>query len=193
MRAPRPALANGANRIFLVTALFYVRDATGPVPEASALPDGYGLEIWRPGRDGLGSGWCERPTNLVWWAMERGRLFARGGFAEVTIRRNGRLVHRLIATRGWYRFPFMERDDLQFGGLWTCLPERRRGLARIAMAEVHRRIGSEATRFWYVTNADNAASIGLIESCGYRLFGKGRRTRPLGIAMLGQYVPNTSG
>jgi RimJ/RimL family protein N-acetyltransferase len=108
-------------------------------------------------------------------------------FAEVSIWRDGSLVHRLIVTPRWFRFPFMSPGELQIGDLWTRPGNRGQGLAHAAIGEVHRLYSREASRFWYVVAEENAASIALIESCGYELVGVGRRTAPAGIRLAGRF------
>lgn len=98
------------------------------------------------------------------------------------------MLHRLIVTPAWYRFPFMSARDLQIGAVWTAPTARRRNLARVAIAEAHRRFADGTGRFWYVTEEENHASAALARSCGYRLAAIGERTRSFGLAALGQYV-----
>jgi RimJ/RimL family protein N-acetyltransferase len=125
---------------------------------------------------------------LVWWLLARTGAFARGGFTEICIEQDGRLVHRLIVTPAWFRFPFMSPRDLQIGDVWTAPDARRKQLARTAIGEAHRRFAGEGACFWYVTDAANAASAALAKSCGYQLVATGRRTRPIGTSLFGQYV-----
>lgn len=158
-----------------------------PVP-APSLPRDAKFRLWRPDVEGFPPPGSRRPSNLFWWAMAKAGKFARAGFAEVAIEQRGRLVHRLIVTPAWYRFPFMGAHDLQIGDVWTSPRARRQQLARTAVAEVHRRFGLEKSRIWYVTDCDNLASQALAKSCGYRLVGRGRKTRRFGTAFLGQYV-----
>ncbi|HUE79347.1 MAG TPA: GNAT family N-acetyltransferase [Sphingomicrobium sp.] len=115
-------------------------------------------------------------------------LFARPDFAEITMWDGGGMVHRLIVTPRWRRFPFMGRDDLQLGDLWTRPDVRGKGFARAAVATAHRLFGGQARCFWYVVQADNAPSIRLIETFGYTLVGRGRRTAPLGIRSAGSFL-----
>lgn len=121
------------------------------------------------------------------WAQDWIGCFADDRFAELSIWRGTRMLHRLIVTPRWYRFPFMDQDDLQIGNVWTSSEARGQGLARAAILEAHRMIGPGAPTFWYVVDASNGSSVALIEACGYRLAGSGKRTRPLGIAVLGQF------
>jgi len=141
---------------------------------------------WRPASDGFP--WGSAHRNGAWWALARLGLFARDGFAALSLWRSDTLVHRLIVTPRWYRFPFMDTGDLQIGDLWTHPEARRQGLARHAIGEVHRMLAAPGTRFWYVVDSGNRASVRLIETCGYRLVGTGRRTAPFGLRALGRFV-----
>lgn len=166
-----------------MTLLFYRRDPQDAT--AGALPPGITARSWRPAVDGLpraGGQWCD---NAIWWALDRLGFFARRDFAELTLWRGDRLLHRLIVTPRWFRFPFMAPGDLQIGDLWTHPDARGQGLARAAVAEALRRL--PGTPLWYVVEAGNRPSVRLAEGCGYRLAGFGRRTRPLGIGLIGRF------
>jgi RimJ/RimL family protein N-acetyltransferase len=167
-----------------VTILFYRRDPGDPVGRA-ALPPGIEMRVWQPAVDGVPPAGPHWRDNIAWWALDHLGLFARRDFAEVTLWWEGRLLHRLIVTPRWFRFPFMAPGDLQFGDLWTHPEARDEGLARAAVTEMHRRL--HGTRLWYVADARNERSARLAEACGYRLVGSGRRTRPLGIGLVGRF------
>jgi GNAT superfamily N-acetyltransferase len=177
-----------------MTTLFYMLDYGGGCRDSS-LPAGTDLRIWRPATDGLPLAGRRSFRNLAWWTFSRLRLFTKPDFAEVTVWRGDRMLHRLIATPRWYRFPFMARDDLQLGDLWTDADARGQGLARAAIAAAHKLFEGQARRFWYVVDSGNAPSIRLIEACGYSLVGRGWRTAPLGIRAAGRFVlePPASG
>ena len=170
-----------------LTIRFYRRpgdapDATGPV-----LPPGCRFASWRPARDGLPPPGAHRAENLAWFAFDRLGLFASRDFEALLVVEDGRLLHRLIITPRWFRFPFMGEGDLQVGALWTAPEARRLGLARAAVLEAHRRHAAPGRTLWFVVDEANAASIRLAEVCGYLLAGEGRRTRPLGLGGLGQF------
>jgi RimJ/RimL family protein N-acetyltransferase len=166
--------------------LFYRHDGRSEVPRATLPPEAV-IRIWYPDAQGFPPRGSRGLRNIMWWVSTRLGLFARRGFAEITIWRDGRMLHRLIVTPRWYRFPFMTRNDLQLGDLWTSPAARGQGLARAAIGEVHRRFADGTGHFWYVVESDNGASIRLAETCGYRLAGIGRRTRPLGLRTIGRF------
>jgi RimJ/RimL family protein N-acetyltransferase len=153
---------------------------------APPLPAGHKIRCWKPDHDGLPAAAARRLSNYFWWFLTRIGGFSRPDFAEFRIERTGQVLHRLIVTPRWYRFPFMAPDDLQIGNVWTAPEARREQLARIMMAEVHRRFGDRT--IWYVTDCANEASAALARSCGYRLVARGRRTPRLGLPILAQYV-----
>ncbi len=166
-----------------MSLLFYRREAdAAPV---DAPPPDVTLSPWRPAAQGLprlGPWW---PQNMAWWAFDRSGLFADRRFCELTLRREGRTVHRLILTPRWPRFPFMAPGDLQVGDVWTAPAQRGRGLARAGLAEAVRQAGG--ARLWYLVEAGNIPSIRLAETASFRLAGRGLRTRPLGLGVLGAY------
>ena len=166
----------------------FYRSDCGRREIAARIPPIATFRCWSPGVDGLPSRGSRRPANYFWWALARVGGFAQPAFAEICVEERRRIVHRLIVTPRWYRFPFMGGSDLQIGEVWTSPVARRRQLARAAIAEAHRRFGFSGSAIWYVTDSDNVASSALARSCGYRLVAVGRRTRPLGLALFGRYV-----
>jgi hypothetical protein len=171
-----------------LTVHFYCYDGASRRAEDPELPSNLRIRCWRADVDGFPPRESRTIANILWWAFAKAGVFARRGFTEIAIMDEKCVVHRLIVTPGWYRFPFMSPHDLQLGALWTSPGSRRRHLAGAAIAEAHRRFAHEDARFWYVTDADNRASAALARSCGYRLVAAGARTRRFGSSLLGQYV-----
>jgi RimJ/RimL family protein N-acetyltransferase len=166
---------------------FYRRAAEALDDGAPGWPGQCELRTWRPACDGFPRWTPDAAENLAWFAFDRLGLFASREFEAMSVWRDGRLLHRMIVTPRWLRFPFMAEDDLQVGAIWTSPEARRLGLARAAIHEAHRRHAAPGRWFWYVADDENAASIALAEACGYRLAGEGRRTRPLGVRGLGRF------
>lgn len=167
---------------------FYRYDAQPADARPANLDGNLHIRCWQPDADGFPPRGSRRLSNLVWWLLSGAGAFARGGFTEICIEQEGELVHRLIVTPAWLRFPFMSACDLQIGDVWTAPRARRRQLARLAIAEAHRLFADEGACFWYVTDEGNAGSAALAKSCGYRLVATGRRTRPMRASLLGRYV-----
>lgn len=170
-----------------MTVLFYAIDPAGTVQRDGALPLDVCVHWWRPAIDGLPLG-SMRGRNLCWWGLDRLGLLTDHRFAELSLRRGGGTVHRLVLTPRWYRFPFMADGDLQIGDVWTAPEARGGGLALAGIAEALR-ASAGTRRLWYVVAAENAPSIRLIERAGFTLVGSGRRTRPFGMKRAGRFIP----
>lgn len=153
----------------------------------SPTPEGLQLSRWRPTLDGWPTGVFASRANGFWMALSIAGAFSRDDLTVYAIHSGNRLLHRVLVTPRWYRFPFMARDDLQLGDLWTAPDHRGRGLARLAARAIHADFAQTCDKFWYLVPADNVPSIRLVERMGYDFVGVGLRTRPLGMPFLGQF------
>jgi hypothetical protein len=167
-----------------VTVVFLARQDGSATPEKRGLPAGTTWRTWRPGEHS--PNWRD-PLHVAVTIQQSLGLFEDDRYREISVWNQSVRVHRLIVTPRWHRFPFMASGDLQVGAIWTHPAWRQRGLARLAIERVHRLFGAPGQRFWYVTDSANRPSMALAQSAGYRLVGEGRRTRPIGIALLGQF------
>ncbi|HPM83809.1 MAG TPA: GNAT family protein [Candidatus Anammoximicrobium sp.] len=167
--------------------LFFALRCRQTPAEASPLPPGFSGVLWRPS-------WRQRtPPGLpllpfaVWWAFHQTRVFANRDYRVFLIYDGARVVHRSCVFPGYFRFPFMEADDLQVGDTWTLPEYRGQGLARQALRETIRRLGRPDRRFWYLTESNNLPSIRVAQQVGFRLVGEGRRTHRCGLRILGSF------
>jgi GNAT superfamily N-acetyltransferase len=170
------------------------RGRGNPDREMPVAPDGYCFEVWRPSFLPAAPSGAPRRTYEVWWWFHRLHVFHNRDYRVVLAWHHDVIAHRLALFPGYFRFPFMARDDLQIGDVWTDPAHRGRGLAayglRFAMNDV-RRDGDRV--FWYLTEATNTASIRTVERAGLSPFGKAARTRRLGARVLGQFVVRPDG
>jgi len=81
----------------------------------------------------------------------------------------------------------MAIEDIQVGDTWTDPEFRGKGLATLALEAIMRRLDNQDRTCWYVVEADNAPSIRVVEKAGFVLAGRGVRTRPFGLGLLGQF------
>jgi RimJ/RimL family protein N-acetyltransferase len=101
--------------------------------------------------------------------------------------KDGRVVHRSTLFPPFFRFPFMQRHDLQIGDTWTDPSERGRGLAGVAVRIARATVPTDG-RVWYIVDEKNTASIRVIEKAGFELLGRGTRRARLFIRVLGYYA-----
>ena len=139
-------------------------------------------------RHGRPTGLFASRVNQAWWLIDKAALFARRDFTVVAVCRGDLLLHRLVVTPKWYRFPFMNERDLQMGQLWTRHGARGQGYARMAIEAVHARFAGQYESMWYLVDENNLASRRLIGRFGYSEAGRGERTAPFGLGALGRFV-----
>lgn len=167
----------------------FYRAASHSAPPVTSpeLPEGLQLSRWQPRRDGWPSGMFASGANRLWAILTLVGAFSRDDLTVYAVHSGERLLHRVLVTPRWYRFPFMAKDDVQLGDLWTDPDYRGRGLARLVAGAIHVDFSQSCGAFWYLVPEDNAASIRLVESLGYELVAVGTRTRPMGLSFLGQF------
>ncbi len=166
--------------------LFYRTTSSGA--GAPSLPaECYSAEIWHPTLFRIVPGGLPAFPFAVWWVLHTLRVFANRDFGILLVRFRGKVVHRSVITPAYFRFPFMSKTDLQVGDTWTDPDHRGKGLATIALQTILSCPSPRERRFWYVVEADNKASIRVVEKAGFHIAGGGDRTRRLGLALLGTY------
>jgi RimJ/RimL family protein N-acetyltransferase len=106
----------------------------------------------------------------------------------VTIYRSGQLAHRSAIFPRYFRFPFMQRSDLQIGDTWTHEEDRGRGLAGCAIRAL---LESDVNRdrvYWYICDIANRPSRRVVEKLGFIEAGECRRTSRFGLRLFGAFV-----
>jgi len=173
-----------------MTLRFYRLAASDPRPAAGHVVSApYRLDWWRPGLLRAIPPGCRPTPALVWWACHYAGVFRNRGYqvAAIVHDATGRASHRSSIFPGYFRFPFMDRDDLQVGDTWTAEDQRGRGLASGALRAIAERFHGART-LWYLTTEANTASCAVAERCGFRLAGTGAKLPRLGLGVLGSYV-----
>lgn len=155
------------------------------------MPAGCEFTLWRPKlTEPIPPGMTGAAAALVWSAFHALRIFRNRDYGVVLVHCGNTLVHRSYLFPGYFRFPFMSRDDLQVGATWTDETWRGLGIASAALEFAVRSNGRLGRTFWYLTYAENAASVKVVERCGFVRRSGGRRTSRLGLRLLGAYIPD---
>ena len=166
---------------------FYAWDAALNCAPSFPPPQGLTTQIWRP------HAWSVHPEGLpvfpyaVWTGFHHLGLFSNREYGVVVLREGAQVVHSSLVTPRYARFPVMGSKDLQIGATYTVPAWRGRGLARAAIGLVCRAWAGRFERLWYIVGEENAASIRVVEACGFRLAGTGARVRRFGLSILAQY------
>jgi hypothetical protein len=124
----------------------------------------------------------------VWSLFHRLGVFKSKDYCIVLVRdREGAVVHRSHVFPPFFRFPFMERTDMQVGDTLTEPEHRCKKLAECALAFAVEAFKNEGRAVWYVVHEENAPSIRVARKVGFELVGRGVRTKRLGVRFLGAY------
>lgn len=159
------------------------QETTNPEP----LPDEYETAFWRPSFTQRCPPGVHGSSFIVWWLFHIARVFANQDYGVLLVRRNGHVVHRSTVTPPYFRFPFMQRDDLQVGDTWTQEEERGKGLATWALRSIVAAEPQTVRRYWYLTEEINHPSLKVAARAGFRKIGTGVRTSRFGLRILGSY------
>src|SRR5262245_52693364 len=120
--------------------------------------------------------------------MHHLRVFYGREYGVFLIYHRDRLVHRSCLFPRYQRFPFMATNDLQIGDVWTDPAHQNRGLASFAIEQILYAKAKPGRALWYVVDAGNFTSIRMVEKLGFLRVGVGRRSRRLGLSLLGQFL-----
>lgn len=127
------------------------------------------------------------PLFIVWWAFHRSGVFSNKDFSMIALLEGGRILHRTCVFPRFYKFPFMGKNDVQLGEIWTRGDFRHRGIASKAINCVLNLESYRNKTLWYVVEEDNADSIRLAERAGFLKYSAAEKKRRLGISALGEY------
>jgi RimJ/RimL family protein N-acetyltransferase len=166
---------------------FYSYEGNGLELRGEPTDPALELEIWRPGIAKILPPGVSDRSYAVWWLFHHLRVFRGREYSVVLARVGGALVHRTGLFPPYFRFPFMAREDLQIGDVWTAPEFRRRGIASAALRHALVTCARPGRRIWYIVAEDNTASIRTAEKIGMQRVGVGERTRRLGVGLLGAY------
>lgn len=166
---------------------FFVNGDPPPDSAGEPLAEGYAWEIWKPSP-------CRMvPKGLpllpfgVWWMLHYSGIFSNREYALFLIRHAGAIVHRSVITPGYFRFPFMGKEDLQIGDTWTSADHRGKGLAVYAIRKIVTEHARGGRRIWYLVDNDNLPSIRAAQRAGLVRYGEGKRTKRFGMGLFGRY------
>lgn len=164
--------------------LFFSKISTeeAPIPSQDTELD---ICFWRPTLINFkprGSSWF--PFG-IWWAFHMFHIFENKNYCVLLVKRNGLVIHRSCIFPKYFRFPFMNRKDLQVGDTWTLDVERGKGIASLALNHIASHF--QGFKIWYITDDTNLSSARIASKCGFQLIGKGIRVSRYGLKILGQY------
>lgn len=171
--------------------LFYCKGSDSIEGTTLTIDNRYSFCLWKPTVRSVEPRGLPKMPFVVWWVMHYLHVFTNRDYAMFVVYYGDVLVHRSSVSPGYFRFPFMAKDDLQIGDTWTAPEHRGKGLATFALQktlELQKKLGR---RFWYVVAESNIPSIRAAEKAGLIKVGEGIRSRRFGTRVFGSYVIQT--
>lgn len=128
---------------------------------------------------------------MAWWLFHRCGVFHNKCFIMLCYFENNQIVHRTCVFPSFYKFPFMNKEDLQVGEIWTREDYRNRGMATRAIKYILNLDQYNKKTFWYVVGASNSESIRLAERSGFSACCTAHKKNKMGISFIGNYEIST--
>ena len=173
----------------VVVYFFYAQSSHTSSPvDLAPLDSHYTSVLWQPAMGGLVPSGISKVPFAAWWLLHSLHVFLIRYFAMFVIYDGDRVIHRSLVFPGYFRFPFMAKNDLQIGDTWTLPEYRGQGLASLAVGAIVGACRRPGRAFWYVVDQNNLASIRAIEKSGFVKIGEGIRTKRFGLRALGAFV-----
>jgi hypothetical protein len=150
------------------------------------LPDGLKFWIWRPNF----SHWIPpgmRIIFLLWTLFYYLNVFRNKEYAVVYIIQKDQIIHRSCVVPSYFRWPFMDWNDLQICSVWSDPALRGNGLAAETIAYVVTSFALPGRTFWYLTREANKSSIRVCEKTGFRRVGTAKRLKRFHLKLFGYF------
>ena len=172
----------------MTKCLFFVFESRNNI--VPHIPDAtqYIYKLWKPSITRLVPPGCSAMPFIVWSMFHWLRIFANCEYSVLLIYDGEQAIHRSCVFPKYFRFPFMDKEDLQIGDTWTDTKYRRKGLASNAISYIIGNYSKDNRKFWYLTEEGNISSVKVVEKVGFIKFGEGTRTKRFGISLLGTFA-----
>jgi len=132
-----------------------------------ALPENYNIKWWRPS--------CIRfippgksKKYFMYWLFHYFRIFKSRDYAAFLLYDNQTLITSFLIVPAYFKWPFMNNNDLQFTYVMTHKSYRGQGLAAKALRYALEKFYRPERSFWYVTDNENKASMRLAEKLEFK-------------------------
>ncbi len=139
------------------------------------LSEGYRMEIWRPSYRSIIPHGKSMKYVLYWFFYFLG-IFRNRDYAAVFLYDRDQIISSLLVVPTYYKWPFMQPNDLQFAYVMTRNDYRGKGLAETTLRMALGHFSKAGRDFWYVTDTGNNASMALCAKIGFSRVGYAKRS-----------------
>ncbi|WP_114752699.1 GNAT family N-acetyltransferase [Pleomorphovibrio marinus] len=148
---------------------------TNSFPENSILK----FEIWRPSiKNFIPKGYGKK--YLSFWVFHYLKVFKNRNYHAILAYKENKLIGSLLLVPKYYKWDFMENNDLQITYVKVNKDERGQGYGEILMKFTLQYL--ENIKFgdlWYITDTNNMTSQNLAYKCGFFLYSECTRFEKL--------------
>lgn len=141
----------------------------------SGLNSEYKIVFWKPGITTFVPESYPKKYFLYWFFHYFG-FFKNRNYSAVLIYHNSKVVSCILVIPAYFKWPFMNKKDVQIAYVITDKEYRGKGLAAKAILNSIKKLEStDVENIWYVTSEDNHSSIKLCTKLGFKPMGYGAR------------------
>ncbi|MBN8568325.1 MAG: GNAT family N-acetyltransferase [Ignavibacteria bacterium] len=113
---------------------------------------------------------------FLYWVFHYFGFFKNRNYSAILIYHNSQVVSCILAIPAYFKWPFMDKKDVQIAYVITDKDYRGKGLAAAAILESVKNLKyTDVENIWYVTSEDNHSSIKLCTKLGFKPMGYGAR------------------
>ena len=167
--------------------IFYRGDSDNIKLFDTSLPDGYSFSLWRPALNRITPKGLFRRTFIFCWIFHILRLFKSSNYSIFIIYYDQKIVHYSVVMPPFFKYPFMNKNDIQIGPIDTESDHRRKGLSSYTIGKIIDTYLQLDTQFWYIVRDENEISKRVIEKYGFTAWGEGSNRKILSIPGTGIY------
>jgi ribosomal protein S18 acetylase RimI-like enzyme len=170
-----PFYSQAVRNINVVNLLIYqLKEISNVLPQKNIEMEHYEFVMWRPTLSRFTPP-AKGKKYFLYWLFHFLRIFANKDYCCVQVFHDGSLVSSLLVVPRYFKWPFMEKNDLQFTYVMTHRDHRGKGIAEKAIRYAIEKLNSRDRKFWYVTDISNNPSITLCNKVGFNFFSYGEK------------------
>jgi hypothetical protein len=131
--------------------------------------------IWKPGLFNIRPKGIKLSLILPWFVYTYLPLFTARVFRMYLVYDQEKLIHYSFLFGKSYKFPFIQKNDIFLGPIWTSDEYRRRGISFNIAEEIIHSPEDKVDYFWWMCDEKNIGSRKLAEKLGFLEYGKVKR------------------
>jgi len=116
---------------------------------------------------------------FIWYIFHYLGIFGNKNYRIYYLKNKTNILHKTLIFPKFYRFPFMNKHDLQLGDIFTEKSLRGKGVASKAANFIINKYKNK--NFWFLCDENNISSILIAHNNNFKLKGYGYKVTPFGL------------